>query len=118
MKTKLKFFKQDGRWYADVPEHSLEDNEMVLGADVFLELLSNGRSEVILNIATEERYVPWVKLAMTSHDNDGAEYILSGRLIDEMEEVGVNFPMTVWLCNVVHTVLGEHPETIYITAIY
>ena len=28
----LKFFKYNNRWYADVPNHTLDENEMVAGA--------------------------------------------------------------------------------------
>ena len=35
MKT-LRFFKENDKWYADVPDHTLEDNEMVFGSDILL----------------------------------------------------------------------------------
>ena len=34
---KQRFFKLDSRWYADVPGHTLAENEMVCGADSLLE---------------------------------------------------------------------------------
>ena len=37
MEAKLRFFKQDKKWYADVPNHTLDENEMVMGKN----LLSN-----------------------------------------------------------------------------
>ena len=36
MTTTLRFFKLDNRWYADVPNHTLAENEMVAGSDDFL----------------------------------------------------------------------------------
>ena len=32
----LKFFKHNNRWYADVPNPTLDENEMVAGADELL----------------------------------------------------------------------------------
>ena len=43
MTTTLRFFKLDNRWYADVPNHTLAENEMVAGSDDFLRL-SQGES--------------------------------------------------------------------------
>lgn len=117
MKKIIQFFKQDCKWYADVPEHSLMDNEMVLGSDEFLEKVSDGYDKINLGLSTEEPETYLVKMTMVSHDDDGAEYLISGELIDNMEYVGYNIPMTVWICNVTHTVFGEHPEKIYITDI-
>lgn len=127
MKTNLKFFKQDGRWYADVPEHSLEDNEMVLGADEMCELLSNGKDSVevemetglVLSLNEPRQYL--LRLARLEHDDDGATYSLGGFLFNEIMDKALNkdskFPLTVWLCNVTHTVFGEHPEVIFITKV-
>ena len=42
MESKLSFYKEQERWYADIPEVSKEDNEMVLGADIFLDKVSLG----------------------------------------------------------------------------
>ena len=47
---KQRFFKQDGKWYADVTNHTLEDNEMVGGADIALEIISEGHNEVTLDL--------------------------------------------------------------------
>ena len=32
----LRFYKENDKWYADVPGVSKEDNEMVFGSDIFL----------------------------------------------------------------------------------
>ena len=37
MEKYLEFFKLNGSWYADIPENTLEENEMLLGSDEFLE---------------------------------------------------------------------------------
>ena len=54
MKKEVTFFKQDGKWYADVPNHTLEENEMVMGADIALELLSADYNAITLHLTDEE----------------------------------------------------------------
>ena len=90
----IRFFKiaegpQSG-WYADVPNHTLEENQMVSGSDLFLEAVD--------------------KLIMKAHNQHGATYILAGPLAERYCAVGFE----LWICNVTHDVLGEHPKSIYI----
>ena len=76
MKT-LRFFRQDNKWYADVPNHTLEENEMVFGSDVMLEILASGRESVTLKLSDnfEDDYEkPIMALHCKEHDNDGAFY--------------------------------------------
>lgn len=114
MEKKLRFYKEEGRWYADVPEHTKEDNEMVFGSDEFLDVISNNKTEVTLAVTTDEpKKGYYIKLALIMHDDDGGEYIISRPLADELNEMG----FTVWICNVTHTVFGEHPEVMYLTEI-
>jgi hypothetical protein len=44
------------------------------------------------------------------HDEYGADYILAGPLAERLGAVGSE----LWICNVTHDVLGDHPEAIYI----
>ena len=118
METKVKFFKQDNRWYADIPNHTLEENEMVMGADIALDYLSDGKNEVILTLTDE--YPGWntpLEFFRKEHDDEGATYSVSGILLmGLLEEVGKQFVgrPEVWICNVTHDVFGEHPEKIYL----
>lgn len=114
----IRFFKisegpQKG-WYADVPGHTLEENEMVSGSDVFLEEVNNilGRNnEVTLTLSDNNEPEEFLaKLVMKSHNQWGATYILSGPLAVQYDAVGFE----LWICNVTHDVLGEHPRSIYI----
>ena len=45
MQKSVRFFKVNegpqAGWYADVPNHTLEDNEMVAGSDEFLEAVNS-----------------------------------------------------------------------------
>ena len=111
MKRSLRFFKQDNKWYADLPNHSLEDNEMVMGADLALEFLSEGKDEVTLTIADEcpeDNAV--ITLTLKEHDEEGGYYTVDGMTIAESGH-------EVWVCNVTHDVFGEHPENIYLLGI-
>lgn len=111
MKT-IKFYKEDDKWYADVEGHTKEDNEMVLGSDSFLELFSKGADSchIDFDVQPNEGLEPMEILTMTEHnDEDGAFY--SPKYNFDL------FPQ-MYLCNVMHTVCGEHPETIYIYRIY
>lgn len=105
MRKEVRFFKQDNRWYADVPNHTLEENEMVLGADNALESLSQGKNVLWLTISTdnEDAANSLVSFRMKDHDNGGASYTTD---IGDIREI--------WICNVTHDVLGEHPKNIHL----
>ena len=53
MEKTLRFFKQDNKWYADIPYHTLEENEMVMGADIALEYLAEERTELFITLTDE-----------------------------------------------------------------
>ncbi|MBO7088476.1 MAG: hypothetical protein J6W70_01100 [Lentisphaeria bacterium] len=118
MTKTIRFFKiadgPDKGWYADVPNHSLEENEMVAGCDVFLETVdrfTGGDGEVFLTVSDDNapgRFL--AKLVRKDHDGAGATYILTGPLPKRYGATGVE----LWICNVTHDVLGEHPASIYI----
>lgn len=122
MEKIVRFFKQDGKWYADVPNHTLEENEMVMGADIALEYLAEERTELFITLT--DKNPGWnVPLALTrkEYDETGAYYDLSGILFMDFiltygkEFIGVK--PQVWICNVTLDVFGEFPEHIYITKI-
>ena len=106
---KQRFFKLNSRWYADVPGHTLEENEMVCGADCLLEEISNllNSPEVTLDLDVEPSDSPFATLTQIEHDDCGATYKVESSLNTEL----------VWICNVTHDVLGEHPVRIYINSI-
>jgi hypothetical protein len=122
MEKVVRFFKQDDKWYADIPNHTLEENEMVMGADIALDYLAEGKTE--LNITLTDERPEWnvpLELTRKDHDDEGAYYDVSGILfMDFMVDYGsafTGFRPQVWICNVTHDVFGEHPEHIYITKI-
>ena len=118
MQKTVRFFKisagpQKG-WYADVPNHTLEENEMVSGSDTFLEevnALKGGRDEVFITVSDDNTAGSFIaKLIMKAHNQWGATYILTGPMAQQYDAVGFE----LWICNVTHDVLGEHPRSIYI----
>lgn len=119
MKQSIRFFKltdaADYGWYADVPGHTLEENQMVSGSDDFLEEVAQGRNEVTITVSDSfdgESFI--AKLVMKDHNKSGATYILTGPLARKREVEGFE----IWICNVTHDVLGEHPKSIYIIDIH
>ena len=123
MKT-IKFFKQDSRWYADIPNHTLEENEMVLGADVLLEKISKGKDELTLEVEVENEPKQYLgHFSRFSHDDNGATYYITGYILNEIldtltdEEMGLVGAFRMWLCNVTHDVFGEHPIDIWVLKI-
>lgn len=121
MNKTIRFFKinegpQKG-WYADVPGHTLEENEMVAGSDQFLDVvdrLTGNDGEVVITVSDNNEPGSFIaKLIMKSHDCAGATYILAGPMAEKYDAVGFE----MWICNVTHDVLGEHPVSIYIHSI-
>ena len=122
METKLRFFKQDKKWYADVPEHTLEENEMVMGSDTALDLLSDNKDEIVLTLSDEDEKHSILTMTMKEHDSEGAYYTLSGFLYNKFlglfasDPSRLSFDITneIWICNVTHDVFRSHPKNIYL----
>lgn len=107
----LTFFKDAGGWYADVPEHTRGQNQMVLGADRIIEHFAAGGNKVTVKfrtVPTDALGKPPVRLKRVEHDAFGATYFVFGL---------ARVPFPAWLCNVTETVLGEHPKDIWVYGI-
>lgn len=105
---KLRFYKENQSWYADVKEHPKADNLMINGADVFLESVSNGKPEVTLTFSRKPINDYQYHLSVKSHNQWGATYSVEGKDLSAPVD-------TLWLCNVMHTVMMEHPKNIYVS---
>ena len=126
----LSFIKEDGIWYADLPEFldlelGVKANLMMVdGADTFLDLLSNNGKSVTLKLSRE---------AFTGY-NGQLKKIRSGLNINLLEEIGhapveygayydviehnrKPFQHRLWLCPVTEYVFGEYPDKIYFQTI-
>ncbi len=105
----LRFYKQSGKWFADVAGHTQAQNQMVAGADTLLEKIAGGKSEVTLVCSSDiKKPGEWkLHLHLVEHDKYGATY-----RVKQAEGDGWSL---AWLCNVTHDVFGgEHPQDIYI----
>lgn len=106
----LKFYKKNDRWYADVPGHTEEENEMVSGSDKFLEYISKGKSKITIYVDTVPALGSINAKAiffMLKHNDCGATYQIASR------DLNINGQIA-WICNVTHDVLGEHPAYFFI----
>ena len=118
MEKRVRFFKQDGKWYADIPNHTLEENEMVMGADIALDFLSKDGDEVFLTVSdTKPEEVVPLSFHIKEHDDDGAYYTANGKLVLDFMTTFSDIEPVIWICNVTHDVFGEHPDDIYIKGI-
>lgn len=105
-----KFYKEEtGRWYVDLPEWEGEKAalEMVMGADVMLDIFAQGEGEVKLFLSEKpDTYLPYDLryIRETPEYGEGALY--------EIEMIG-KF-MEVWLCDVTKFVFNKFPLNIYI----
>lgn len=117
----IRFYREDdGSWYADVKGHTKGENKMVAGSDKFLESILKFNQDtgdyfddILMTVATEEPEDYYIKLRRVWHDRFGATYRIS---LNKNKYCSQKLPKLCWLCNVTHTVLGEHPKTIYIVA--
>ncbi len=115
MRRMFKFYKENtGRWYVDLPEWDgeKEELEMVSGADLFLDLLSQGEETVNVTLSTvpfEGSEVLEMKYLGTLEGwemGTGAWY----KLVSYM---GLEYKLDMWLCDVTKFVFGCFPENIY-----
>ena len=120
MNRNLLFYKtEDGRWFVNLPEWEgeIDDLEMVCGADVLLDIISNNhfdsQESISIKVFTEKMDADLDRthytLTIMSDDlNSGATYILYHPLIS---------PFEIWLCDVTKFVFnGIFPRTIYFEA--
>lgn len=100
----------DGKWFVIMPEYQglHDDLEMVDGADKLLDALTEDNLYVNLEVTTKPEYFICSTLKLISHDECGATY-------DVLDCPW--FEGTIWLCNVVHEIFGEHPEEIFFMVI-
>ncbi|MCR5752862.1 MAG: hypothetical protein K6G91_12975 [Kiritimatiellae bacterium] len=112
VRKELRFYRSGSEWFADVPQHTKAENQMVAGADTLLDEVSGGSDEVKVVLSSDvENPGEWkLHLHLVEHDRYGATY--------KVTAAGQSGSQLAWLCNVMHTVFGgEHPTDIYIHTI-
>jgi hypothetical protein len=104
---KIRFYREDSRWFSDVPtwEGTKEDLEMVFGADVLLDLISEGEEEVSIEFG-EERFPGSDQIIFLSPQGDGARYHLPSYR-------GKDYEMNFWICSVTKFVFGSYPDSLW-----
>ena len=113
----LRFFKLDNNWYADVPNHTLEENQMVMGSDILLDFISNGKSKITIEFELKQPQQYILHLQRRSADNEGAYYTLVGSLYNQFLNSEYNPIHEIWICNVTLDVFGCFPENIFVVEI-
>lgn len=106
---KLNFNKEGSKWYIDYPqwEGDKEELEMVAGADILLDHLSNNEDAVSLFVS-EEPIDNSIILKKKYNINGGADY----------KPVNTDVVYGVWLCHVTKFVFnGIMPDYLYIKSI-
>ena len=106
----LRFYRDDGLWYVDLPEWEGDRDEllMVAGADTMLEVLGGGKSEVSAITGDEPFKDAFILHLIEYHEEDN-----SGTYWVEVNDIG----MPVWLCHVTSFVFGKIPNNVYILPI-
>jgi hypothetical protein len=95
----------DGRWYVDLPEWEGErgELEMVLGADMLLNILANG--------------CDWVDVKMSETPfSSGCKMLIHDTAESELgwyNNDAWHGPTSIWLCSVTEFVFGYYPDVIY-----
>jgi hypothetical protein len=111
MQRTLRFEKDANGWFVVLPEWEGDkwELQMVAGADIMLDVLSEDTSEVSLQINTKKKkskgdYLELIEFN-PNNTSQGAtyNYMSDGKAV-----------RTVWLCHVAHFVFDEFPKTIYI----
>jgi len=111
MIKQFEFYKEDGRWYIDLPEWegSKDDLEMVLGADALLECLAHKtmdgadyyeRTPVLFG---DEPFNHADKLVYLEDESEAGWY----------RNTAFFGPEKIWLCEVTKFVFGDYPKVIY-----
>jgi len=111
MTKEYKFYKtEENRWYIDLPDYIenggyIEELEMVAGADIMLDILSDFQSNITLIIDT----IPFENSErIIKTENQECESGANYDLISQM-----NNRLPIWLCDVTKYVFGDFPDIIF-----
>jgi hypothetical protein len=114
MKRTLRFYKNEfDRWYADIPEWegSIDDLQMVLGADNLLDIMAQGDNELKVHFSTESfegsHVMSWFADGVAGDPSHG------GGMYRLHQYMGISYDLDLWLCDVTKFVFGHMPHLIY-----
>ncbi len=99
------FEKNDDKWYVILPEWKglHEELEMVCGADILLDLLSNNGSKCVIMVTEELIIEPSFILEYKEDLSNGGIYSL----------LHETYNFDIWLCHVTKFVYGYLPNKLY-----
>lgn len=108
MKTYLFNKEINNRWYIDIPEWEGDQSEleMVEGADTLLDLLSDGKDNILVDL-DDKPFEGADLLIKQEEDREGAYYKVN--TINNKE-----YSTTIWLCEVTLFVFNNLPDKIYV----
>jgi hypothetical protein len=111
-----RFYKEPtGEWYIDIPEWegSKIDLQMVAGADIFLDILSQGEIEIEVSLS-DVYYNGYSELEMKELGRLEGWEMGTGAWYKLISYRGIPyFDLDIWLCDVTKFVFGDFPKTIY-----
>lgn len=111
-----RFYKDEDGWFIDLPEWDGEvwELQMVAGADIFLDVLAQGKNEVFLTLSSTPFENAEVLIFEKIGRLEGFEFG-SGAWYLLKEYKGITYNLKMWLCDVTKhpLVFGRFPENIY-----
>ena len=112
--TTYRFYKNETGWFVDLPEYiekggTIDNLEMVEGADTMLDIIGEGKKEVTLSIATE-KFQNSDQLEL----KEKADQLKGGAYYFMKAFEGKEINLTMWLCGVIEFVFGGIPQQIYL----
>jgi len=112
MKT-LDFEKTpEGRWYIVLPEWTgpKDDLEMVMGADMMLDIYAQGAQKVSLSASEAEAPgYDSLEISEVCSTVTGGAYYKVGKINN------IDYDFRMWLCDVTKFVFGDFPKTLYLS---
>lgn len=111
---KYRFYKEKGEWFIDIPKFPFDESwlAMVMGADLLLDKLSQGKEEVTLGVST--RKIRDFEGVILRENKLGLMFgaVYKGGTPDLIptSEIGEN---RLWLCPATLYVFWRYPKKIY-----
>jgi hypothetical protein len=111
-----RFYKDEDGWFVDLPEWEGDvwELQMVAGADIFLDVLSQGKDEIYVTLSDTPFDGAEVLVYQEIGRLEGFE-MGSGAWYLLQEYMGITYNLKMWLCEVTKhpMVFGHYPNKIY-----
>lgn len=104
--------ESDNKWYIEIPEWDGDkaDLEMVMGADVMLDIFAQGEDQVELSLAQDKPETSCDTLTLIETCSS-----LTGGAVYQIETIeNIQYDFTIWLCDVTLTIFDHFPHKLYI----